>query len=99
MQVVDALRAAALLVEAPSSLPEITGLTADSRRLTAGMLFCAVPGTSQDGHLFVAAAQEQGAAAALVESRQPATLPQIVVRDGRRAAARAQPAAARWDRR
>jgi UDP-N-acetylmuramoyl-L-alanyl-D-glutamate--2,6-diaminopimelate ligase len=92
-QVVDALRAAALLVEAPTPLPEITGLTADSRRLTAGMLFCAVPGTSQDGHLFVAAAQEKGAAAAMVESRQRAALPQIVVKDGRRAAV---VAAAAW---
>ena len=85
--VVAALRQAGLLVEAPDHLPEVTGLTADSRRLTAGFLFCAIKGTSQDGHAFVAAAAERGAAAALVETRQSAALPQVVVSDGRKAAA------------
>ena len=85
--VMQALRDAKLLIEAPAGLPEITGLTADSRRLTAGMLFCAIKGTTQDGHAFVAAAAERGAASALVETRQDTTLPQAVVSDGRRAAA------------
>ncbi len=85
--VVDALREAGLLVEAPAVLPVVTGLTADARRLTPGELYCAVRGTVHDGHDFVAAAAERGAAAALVEVRQPLTLPQVVVRDGRRAAA------------
>jgi len=76
-----------LLVEAPKALPEITGLTADTRHLTAGTLFCAVRGAVQDGHAFVAAAATRGAAAALVEERQAVSIPQIVVRDGRRAAA------------
>jgi len=74
-------------VEAPSSLPEITGITADTRRLTPGTLYCAVRGAAADGHAFVAAAAGHGAAAAIVETRQPVTIPQIVVRDGRRAAA------------
>jgi UDP-N-acetylmuramoyl-L-alanyl-D-glutamate--2,6-diaminopimelate ligase len=81
---VDALRQANLLVEAPSSLPEISGLTADTRHLTPGTLFCAVRGVVQDGHAFVAAAAKRGAAAALVEERQAASIPQIVVRDGPR---------------
>jgi UDP-N-acetylmuramoyl-L-alanyl-D-glutamate--2,6-diaminopimelate ligase len=85
--IVDALRAANLLVGAPDPLPEITGLTADTRKLEPGMLFCAVRGTTQDGHAFVAAAGERGAAAALVEQPQPGLPPQVVVRDGRRAAA------------
>jgi len=84
---VDALRNAQLLVEAPSSLPEITGLTADTRHLTPGTLFCAVRGVVQDGHAFLPAAATRGAAAALVEERQAVSIPQIVVRDGRRAAA------------
>lgn len=84
---IDALQAVRLLVAAPDGIPEVTGLTADSRRLTAGMLFCAVKGTTQDGHAFVAAALERGAAAALVETPQPVAIPQIVVTDGRRAAA------------
>ena len=83
----DALRAAQLLIEAPSSLPEISGLSADTRRLTPGALYCAVRGAAADGHAYVAGAAARGAAAALVESKQAAAIPQIVVRDGRRAAA------------
>ena len=85
----EALRGAGLLVEAPSSLPEITAVTADTRRLIPGSLYCAVRGAAADGHAFVAAAASRGAAAALVEERQAAAaeMPQIVVRDGRRAAA------------
>src|SRR3989441_6207575 len=51
------------------------------------MLYCAVHGSVRDGHEFVTAARERGAAAALVEREQPVDLPQILVRDGRRAAA------------
>src|SRR6185503_12842500 len=89
--IVDALRQANLLVEAPSALPEITGITADTRRLIPGSLYCAVRGAAADGHAFVAAAASRGAAAALVEERQGGAtkIPQIVVRDGRRAAAAA----------
>jgi len=88
-EVVDALARAGALVDAPApdGLPEITGLTADARRLQRGMLFCAVRGAVQDGHQFVADAAARGAAAALVESRQPVSIPQVVVRNGRRAAA------------
>ena len=89
--IVAALERAKLLREPPdpgaASLPEITGLTADSRTVGPGMLFCAVRGVAQDGHRFVAAAEERGAAAALVEERQSGALLQILVRDGRRAAA------------
>ena len=85
-EIVAALTGARLLVRAPDSLPDITGLTADSRAVGRGMLYCAVRGSAQDGHAFVADAARAGAAAALVEAEQPASLPQIVVRDGRRAA-------------
>jgi UDP-N-acetylmuramoyl-L-alanyl-D-glutamate--2,6-diaminopimelate ligase len=89
--IVAALEQAALLVATPDlhTWPEITGLTADSRRVEPGMLYCAVRGAVQDGHAFVGAARERGAAAALVEQEQPVELPQILVRDGRRAAAAA----------
>ncbi len=91
-EVVDALARAGVLVEAPETpLPDITGLTADARRLEPGMLFCAVHGAVLDGHKFLADAVARGAAAALVEERQPppvaGAIPQIVVRNGRRAAA------------
>ncbi|HVH69448.1 MAG TPA: UDP-N-acetylmuramoyl-L-alanyl-D-glutamate--2,6-diaminopimelate ligase [Gemmatimonadales bacterium] len=87
--IVGALERAKLLVATPDlhTWPAITGLTADSRRVTAGMLYCAVRGSVQDGHEFVAAARDRGAAAALVEREQAADLAQVLVRDGRRAAA------------
>jgi UDP-N-acetylmuramoyl-L-alanyl-D-glutamate--2,6-diaminopimelate ligase len=91
--VVDALARAGLLVDAApptgNGLPQITGLTADARKLERGMLFCAVRGSALDGHRFVADAAARGAAAALVETKQPVAIPQIIVRDGRRAAAAA----------
>src|SRR5207247_11059983 len=67
--------------------PESTALTADSRKVERGMLYGAVHGSARDGHEFVAAARERGAAAALVEREQGVDVPQILVRDGRRAAA------------
>src|SRR3989442_1031413 len=84
-----ALERAQLLVEMPDlhTWPEITGLTADSRKVERGMLYCAVHGSVRDGHEFVSAARERGAAAALVEREQPVDVPQILIRDGRRAAA------------
>jgi len=87
--IVSALERGGLLVGTPDlhTWPDITGLTADSRRIAPGMLYCAVRGSTQDGHQFVAAARERGAVAALVEHEQPVELPQVLVRDGRRAAA------------
>jgi len=92
--VLDALRADGALVAAPDGLPAITGITADSRRVAAGTLFCAIEGTAADGHAFAAEAAGRGAAAALVSRRlADLSVPQILVRDGRCAAATA---AAAW---
>ena len=76
-------------MRAPENLPSITGLTADTRTIAPGMLFCAVRGAVQDGHAFVGDAAKHGAVAAVVETAQAARLPQIEVREGtsRRAAA------------
>jgi hypothetical protein len=66
--VIDALARAGVLIEAPPADVgglEITGLTADARRLQRGMLFCAVRGAVLDGHQFVKDAAARGAAAAL----------------------------------
>ncbi len=70
---------------------EITGLAYDSRRVKPGMLFAALPGSAADGHHYLAAAAEAGAAAALVERLQPelAHLCQVRVAQTRRALARA----------
>ncbi|MEX0907445.1 MAG: UDP-N-acetylmuramoyl-L-alanyl-D-glutamate--2,6-diaminopimelate ligase [Gemmatimonadota bacterium] len=66
----------------------ITGVADDSRRVQAGDLFCAWSGTESDAHAFVPAAERAGAAAALVERRvADVEVPQLTVRNGRRAAA------------
>ncbi len=44
---------------------EISGLTADSRRVVPGMLFAALPGAAHDGRAYIADALGRGAAAIL----------------------------------
>jgi UDP-N-acetylmuramoyl-L-alanyl-D-glutamate--2,6-diaminopimelate ligase len=85
--VVERLRSEDLLRDAPDSDPVLGGVTADSRTVNRGDLFCAWTGTVRDAHTFVAAAAEAGAAAALVERRVDAAIPQVVVSGGRHAAA------------
>jgi UDP-N-acetylmuramoyl-L-alanyl-D-glutamate--2,6-diaminopimelate ligase len=46
---------------------EITGIAYDSRRVTPGMLFVAVPGQHTDGHEFISNAVDRGAAAIVCE--------------------------------
>ncbi len=86
--IVSALREAGLVVEVTGGLPKfVSGITDDSRRVGAGVLFIAVRGSERDGHEFLAEAAARGAALAIVESNGRSELPAIVVRDGRRAAA------------
>ncbi len=47
--------------------PALSGLTADSRAVRAGMLFAALPGTATHGANFVSAAIDQGASAILTD--------------------------------
>ncbi len=74
----------------------ITGICYDSRKVTPGSLFVAIRGFQSDGHKFLFAAVEKGAAAVLVE-QLPADLPEkvtaVVVDDTRAALARV---AATW---
>ena len=53
----------------------------DSRQITPGDIFFAKPGEVTDGHLFVGAARENGAALAIVEHRVDEDITQIVVAD------------------
>lgn len=77
--------------------PEITGVTADSRRVRPGFLFAALPGSSADGRRFVPAAIDAGAAAILGgEDLPPIKAPAIRAADPRRAYALA--AAAHYGR-
>ncbi|MFT3998528.1 MAG: UDP-N-acetylmuramoyl-L-alanyl-D-glutamate--2,6-diaminopimelate ligase, partial [Asticcacaulis sp.] len=45
--------------------PVVTGVTADSRKVGPGTLFCALPGSARDGREFIPQALSQGAAAIL----------------------------------
>lgn len=56
-------------------------VSTDTRTLERGALFVALQGPNFDGHEFVAAAAEKGAAAALVERQVPVDLPQVIVAD------------------
>jgi UDP-N-acetylmuramoyl-tripeptide--D-alanyl-D-alanine ligase len=63
-------------------------VSTDSRAVTAGQLFIALRGESFDGHAFISSAMEQGAVAAVVDTKFTANqsdygLPLIVVADTR----------------
>ena len=73
-------------MDTPEADPPISGVTDDSRRVRAGMLYVAVRGTQADGHGFVAEAIARGAAAVVVEASQRPSVPEVLVTDGRRAA-------------
>ena len=47
--------------------PDITSITEDSRKASAGTLFVAVPGTSLDGHAYIEDAAARGAVAVVTE--------------------------------
>jgi UDP-N-acetylmuramoyl-L-alanyl-D-glutamate--2,6-diaminopimelate ligase len=92
-----------LLADLPSSRllrgrPDtlVTGIEHDSRRISAGGLFVAIPGFSTDGHQYLAQAAAAGAAAALVQEDHaeslatlPGTLALVGVPDTRKALSRA----------
>ncbi len=98
-EVADALADAGLLVdervaggERPMP-PWFSSITDDSRRVRPGTLFVAVRGSARDGHEYLDAAARAGATAAIVEDPSRTTLPALVVREGRAAAAVAASAA------
>lgn len=67
---------------------EITGVCYHSGKLQPGNLFVAVRGYRSDGHAYIGAAIEGGAAAVVVEQLQPdLSVPQIQVADSRKALA------------
>ncbi|WP_349369260.1 UDP-N-acetylmuramoyl-L-alanyl-D-glutamate--2,6-diaminopimelate ligase [Salinarimonas sp.] len=84
-----------LLDETPPEARDvaIAGVAVDSRKVAAGFLFVAVPGTRVDGMSFVSAAIAAGAVAVAGEPERPADLPAQVayirVTDARAALAQA----------
>jgi|tagenome__1003787_1003787.scaffolds.fasta_scaffold20963935_2 UDP-N-acetylmuramoyl-L-alanyl-D-glutamate--2,6-diaminopimelate ligase len=85
-QVVDELGRADLLSNAPAVGPEPRALGVDSRSVERGMFYIAVRGSQSDGHRFVGDAVGRGASAIIVETPQKSGVPEILVRDSRRAA-------------
>ena len=62
------------------STTSLKGVSIDTRSLEAGNLFVALKGERTDGHQHLAAAQQKGAAAAIVSAPAPhVPLPQLVV--------------------
>jgi UDP-N-acetylmuramyl tripeptide synthase len=60
--------------------PQITGLAYDSRQVRPGDLFFCIRGLKSDGHRFLPAAREAGAAAAVVDAEDlPVSVPAILV--------------------
>jgi UDP-N-acetylmuramoyl-L-alanyl-D-glutamate--2,6-diaminopimelate ligase len=82
----DELRRADLLVSAPAEGPAFTGIVMDSRTAARGQVYVAVRGSQADGHRFLPDAVRRGVAAVVVEQPGTVAAPEIVVRDGRRAA-------------
>jgi UDP-N-acetylmuramoyl-L-alanyl-D-glutamate--2,6-diaminopimelate ligase len=66
---------------------EVTGLTYDSRRVSAGEVFFAIPGEKVDGHRFIPQALKSGAAGIVVAHREawPPGTTWIRTKDVRRA--------------
>jgi UDP-N-acetylmuramoyl-L-alanyl-D-glutamate--2,6-diaminopimelate ligase len=84
--VLDELRRDDLLTAAPPKGDDPSGVGVDSRTIRPGMLYVAVRGSQADGHRFVGDAVGRGANAIVVEAPQQVGVPEIVVRDSRRAA-------------
>jgi UDP-N-acetylmuramoyl-L-alanyl-D-glutamate--2,6-diaminopimelate ligase len=83
-----ALAAQGLLLGVKGELPqEANGISDDSRTVARNEFFVAVRGWNSDGHDFLDAAAGRGASAAIVEDPARTSLPALVVREGRRAAA------------
>lgn len=61
----------------------VSGVSTDTRELAPGEIFVALAGQTHDGHEFLAAAREAGAAAAVVSDPEqaPPDLPVVVVED------------------
>jgi UDP-N-acetylmuramoyl-L-alanyl-D-glutamate--2,6-diaminopimelate ligase len=84
----DELKRAGLFVSARDGPPgPVAGVSSDSRAVAPGEVYVAVRGSQADGHRFVPDAARRGAAAVVVEAAvEGLGVPQVVVRDGRRAA-------------
>ena len=73
--------ASALQADLRGNDTPVNGVSIDTRTLAPGNLYVAIHGETFNGHEFVSAAKEAGAAALLVHERVDSDLPQLVVED------------------
>lgn len=93
-RIVESLESAGLLAGIRGEIPDaVEGLSDDSRSTGKEFLFIAVRGSALDGHDYLERARELGASCAIVEDADRTSLPSIIVREGRKAAAVAAGAA------
>lgn len=78
----SALRLSELLRRDVPADPEITGVTADSRKVGPGTLFVALPGSQADGRAFIPQALARGAAAVLAPADTPVEAAPVLVTSG-----------------
>ena len=64
---------------------QVCGISADSKHIMKGDIFICFRGEENDGHDFAAEAIACGAVAVIVERRLDVDVPQMIVKDGRRA--------------
>lgn len=65
----------------------ISGVCCDSRRCGEGMVFTAITGFVQDGHSFITAAKQLGAAVVVCERKPDCDIPYVIVKNSRKALA------------
>lgn len=87
MLLAELVKSLAPLQQSGSLDREITGIAYDSREVRPGSLFVAIPGFHVDGHNYLAAAAQKGAAAAVISADVPvpAELSWFKVADTRKA--------------
>lgn len=83
MKLADLLRDVPVRELRGDASADITGVTPDSRMVTKGALFVAIPGTAKDGTAFIPQAREKGAAAIVAEGGDA----DVIVPDARAALA------------
>ena len=81
----DCARVTGATLREEDAAVDVAGVGIDTRTLRPGMLYAAIRGERFDGHDFVAAAEQGGASAVLVERDVETTLPRLLVEDVRAA--------------
>jgi UDP-N-acetylmuramoyl-L-alanyl-D-glutamate--2,6-diaminopimelate ligase len=87
MKLADVLKGIAVTSQDADLSLEITGVSYDSRTTAEGNLFVAVRGFETDGHKYIGAAVQKGAACVLCEEKPDANVPCVITGDTRRALA------------